>query len=344
MTTDLAIPGRPQIAVLIPCYNEALTIEQVVSEFRAQLPDAAIYVFDNNSSDATADEARRAGAIVVAERRQGKGYVVQAMFQKVDADIYVMVDGDGTYPAAAVRAVVAPVLEGDADMTIGSRLHALSHSQFKLLNLFGNTFYLALLNWIFKARLTDLLSGYRAFSRRFVKSIPLSGGGFEIEAELTIKALERGFRIVDVPVDLGTRPKGSHSKIRWVQDGILILNTILALFRDYKPLTFFGGAGLLLTGAAIVVALTLAVRGETAGSEVDLIATIVASVLFLSGMLLVVVGLVLHTIVRRFQELGYHMETLAAERVRSGAANRAQLPQAVDAGRSDVRARELAGD
>ncbi len=339
---DLAISGPPQIAVLIPCYNEALTIVQVVREFRAQLPEASIYVFDNNSSDATADEARRAGAIVVPERRQGKGYVVQSMFQKVDADIYVMVDGDGTYPAAAVRELVAPVRDGEADMVIGSRLHAQSHSRFKLLNLFGNTFFLALLNWMFKARLTDLLSGYRAFSRRFVRNVPIYGGGFEIEAELTIKALERGFRIVDVPVDLGERPKGSHSKIRWVQDGILILNTILALFRDNKPLTFFGGTGLLLVGAALAVMLALVFGSRDSGSQSQLIGAVLASGLFLSGLLLIVVGLVLHTIVRKFQEFNYHMETLANERSRSDGAPRVD-PQAVESGRRDVRARELAG-
>jgi hypothetical protein len=343
LTTDLSIPGRPQIAVLIPCYNEALTIRQVVAEFRAQLPEADIYVFDNNSSDATAEEARRAGAIVLFERRQGKGYVVQSMFQKVDADIYVMVDGDGTYPAAAVGGIVAPVAEGDAEMVIGSRLHALSHSRFKLLNLFGNSFFLTLLNWIFKARLTDLLSGYRAFSRRFVKSVPLSGGGFEIEAELTIKALERGFRIVDVPVDLGVRPTGSHSKIRWVQDGILILNTILALFRDYKPLTFFGGAGLAFSAAAVLVTATLVAGNRSPGSDVNLIAAIVAGVLFLTGLLLMVVGLILHTIVRRFQEFNSYMETLAGERARRDRPSRPPVPQSVESARSDLRAREAAG-
>lgn len=323
MTSDLAIPGRHDVALLIPCYNEALTIAGVVREFRAQLPEAAIYVFDNNSTDGTAEAARQAGAVVLVERRQGKGYVVQSMFQKVEADIYVMVDGDGTYPGAVVRNLIAPIRDDEADMVIGSRLHARSHSRFKLLNLFGNTFFLALLNWMFKARLTDLLSGYRAFSRRFVKSVPLSGGGFEIEAELTIKALERGFRIVEVPVDLCERPKGSHSKIRWIQDGVLILNTILALFRDNKPLTFFGGTGLLLTAAAVVVAAVVVAGSRAPESPAQLVAAVVAAGLFLCGLLLIVVGLVLHTIVRKFQELS-HLETLAYQGARAGSEERAR--------------------
>jgi glycosyltransferase involved in cell wall biosynthesis len=326
---DPAIPARPDIAVVIPCYNEALTIANVIAEFREQLPEAVIYVFDNNSSDSTSDEARKAGAIVISERRQGKGYVVQSMFQKVDADVYVMVDGDGTYPGSSVKQLVGPVLEDEADMVIGSRLHAQSHSQFKVLNLFGNTFYLALLNWMFNARLTDLLSGYRAFSRRFVKSIPLSGGGFEIEAELTIKALERGFRILDVPVDLGERPKGSHSKIRWVRDGILILNTILALFRDYKPLTFFGASGLLLSTVAAVAALTVAFGFRGQASDVKLLATVLSSGLFLAGVLLIVVGLVLHTIVRRFQEFDHYLN-LAYDRTRGHDRNFPAVPSMLE--------------
>ena len=341
MSTDLATPAPPAVAVLIPCYNEALTIADVVREFHEQLPEAAIYVFDNNSTDGTAERARRAGAIVMTERRQGKGYVVQSMFQMIEADIYLMVDGDGTYPPANVGALIAPVRDAEADMVIGSRLHALSHSQFKLLNLFGNTFFLALLNWMFKAKLTDLLSGYRAFSRRFVKSVPLSGGGFEIEAELTIKGLERGYRIVEVPVDLGKRPRGSHSKIRLVQDGILILNTILALFRDNKPLTFFGSTGILLTGVAVILAVTLIIGHHDPGSQSQLIATVVASALFIAGLLLMVVGLVLHTIVRKFQELS-HLETLAYHRALAGIEERAG--QQGDDGRSAARTHDRDAD
>src|SRR3989449_2267774 len=188
--------ARPRVAVLIPCYNEGLTIADVVRQFRAQLGDAVIYVFDNNSTDHTAEEASQAGAIVVRERRQGKGYVVQSMF-RLDADVYVMVDGDGTYPAASVHQLIAPILIGEADMTVGSRLHRQSRSEFKRLNRAGNRLFLLVLNSLFHAKFTDLLSGYRAFSQEFVKDNPVFAQGFEIEAELTIKALQRGYRIAE---------------------------------------------------------------------------------------------------------------------------------------------------
>ncbi len=246
-----ALP-RATIAILIPCYNEELTVAEVVHQFRAQIPEADIYVFDNNSSDRTVEKAREAGAIVFYERRQGKGYVVQSMFRQVDADVYVMVDGDGTYPPAEVHRLVEPVLKDEADMGVGSRLHDESESQFKSLNRLGNRLFLSVLNYTFKVRITDMLSGYRAFNRRFVKGVPLFGGGFEIETELTIKALERGYRIVEIPVGLTHRPEGSFSKIRIAHDGIRILNMILALFRDYKPLTFLGAAGLILIGLGFI--------------------------------------------------------------------------------------------
>ena len=226
---DMKLDGRlrsakPRIAILIPCYNEELTIAEVVAQFRAELPDADIYVFDNNSTDRTVEEARAAGALIFHEKRQGKGYVVQSMFRKVSADVYVMVDGDGTYPAAEVHRLIEPVLNDEADIVVGSRLHRDATSQFKTPNRLGNRFFLYVLNYTLGARITDMLSGYRAFNRGFVKGVPLFGGGFETETELTIKALNRGFRIVEVPVNLTTRPEGSFSKIRIFRDGFLILN------------------------------------------------------------------------------------------------------------------------
>ncbi len=186
---------QARIAILIPCYNEEPTITKVVRDFRAELPDADIYVFDNNSTDHTVDRAREAGAHIALERRQGKGFVVQAMFQQVDADVYVIVDGDDTYPPSEVHNLIAPVLEGKAEMVVGSRLMPSSESDFRLLNKAGNGFFLRLINSIFKVKLSDVLSGYRAFSREFVKTIPVFGGGFETEVELTVKALARGYRI-----------------------------------------------------------------------------------------------------------------------------------------------------
>jgi glycosyltransferase involved in cell wall biosynthesis len=299
-----------EVAVLIPCYNEETTVARVVESFRAELPRARVYVFDNNSTDRTAEEARRAGATVFHEPRKGKGFVVQSMFRLVDADLYVMVDGDDTYPAEAVHRLLAPVAAGEADMAVGSRLHAESRSEFKQLNRAGNRLVRATLNFIFRVRLSDILSGYRAFNRRFVKGLPLFGGGFEIETELTIKAVGRGFRLVEIPVNLVPRPDGSHSKIRLMRDGLIILNTTLALFRDYKPLTFFGSCGLLLVLLALIPG-ALSAAGVTAAVRIAL--ALVALALFLCGLLSITAGLILHSIARRSQEFEYHIGVLADE-------------------------------
>lgn len=299
---------RPRIAILIPCHNEEPTIGRVVRDFRGELPEAEIYVFDNNSSDATVEQARAAGARVAYERRQGKGFVVQSMFSQIQADIYVMVDGDATYPPGAVHTLIAPILRGDADMVVGSRLMEASDSEFRLLNRLGNNFFFTVINFIFKVRLSDVLSGYRAFSRMFVKNIPVFGGGFETEVELTIKALARGYRIREVPVRLTARPEGSFSKIRILSDGFLILNTILTLFRDYKPLTFFGGLGLVFIVLGSVPGGILLLDFIRTGVARDLPVALLALGTVLSGMLLIAVGLVLHTITRKFQELEYQLK------------------------------------
>jgi glycosyltransferase involved in cell wall biosynthesis len=304
---------KPKIAILIPCYNEELTVAQVVRDFRQELPDADIYVFDNNSSDRTVEIARAAGARVAFEHRQGKGYVVQAMFRDVEADIYVMVDGDNTYPAAEVHKLIAPVLAGEADVVVGSRLTNQSQSEFRALNRLGNRFFLGTINLIFKVKLSDILSGYRAFNRKFVKNIPLFGGGFETETELTIKTLARGYRVIELPIDLRARPEGSFSKIRIMQDGFLILNSILTLLRDYKPLTFFGSIGLLLILLGLIPGTVVIVDFVKTGLVPRLPSAVLAVGLVLSGLLSIVVGLVLHTIARRFQELDYQLKILASE-------------------------------
>jgi len=298
----------PKIAVLIPCFNEEITVGRVVNQFRAELPDAEIYVFDNNSVDGTVERARQAGAQIVFERRQGKGFVVQSMFARVEADVYVMVDGDDTYPASEVHKLIQPILSGEADMVVGSRLMSEVNSEFRLLNRFGNDFFLRLINSIFHVELSDVLSGYRAFSRDFVKNIPVFGGGFETEVELTIKALARGYRIRELPVRLTSRPEGSVSKIRIIEDGLIILTTILTLFRDYKPLTFFGGLGALVMLIGLVPGAVVVVEFVRTGLVPRLPSAVLAVGLELSGMLLIVVGLVLHTITRRFQELEHQLK------------------------------------
>jgi glycosyltransferase involved in cell wall biosynthesis len=304
---------KPKIAILIPCYNEELTVAQVVRDFRQELPEADIYVFDNNSTDRTVEIARAAGARVAFEHRQGKGFVVQAMFRDVEADIYVMVDGDNTYPATEVHKLIAPVVSGEADVVVGSRLTTKSQSEFRALNRLGNRFFLNTINLIFKVKLSDILSGYRAFNRKFVKNIPLFGGGFETETELTIKTLARGYRMIELPVDLRARPEGSVSKIRIMQDGFLILNSILTLLRDYKPLTFFGSIGLLLIFLGLIPGTLVIVDFIKTGLVPRLPSAVLAVGLVLSGLLSIVVGLVLHTIARRFQELDYQLKILAFE-------------------------------
>jgi len=299
---------RTTVAVLIPCYNEEKTIAEVVRQFRTELPAAAVYVFDNNSSDQTAALAKKAGATVFHERRQGKGYVTQAMFRQVDAEAYVIVDGDNTYPARAVHRLLEPIFSGDADMVVGSRLHAESQSEFKQLNALGNRLVLRVLNSIFRVKLTDILSGYRAFNRKFVKGLPLFGGGFEIETELTIKAIERGYRIIEIPINLTHRPAGSFSKIKFFRDGVIILNTILSLFRDYKPLTFFGGVGLFLILLAMVPGVLVTMQFFGTGTLSHPSWAVLAVGLGLAGMLLLVAGLILHTIVRRFQEIEHTLQ------------------------------------
>jgi glycosyltransferase involved in cell wall biosynthesis len=227
--------SRPvKIAILIPCYNEELTVAEVVCGFRREFPQAEIYVFDNGSTDLTEQRASEAGAIVCCEERRGKGHVVQAMFRQVEADVYVMVDGDGTYQASEARGLVEPILRGQAEMVIGARWTKDSRSKARAINLLGNRLFRATMNSLFGAGLNDVLSGYRAFSREFVKGVKLTGGGFETEVELTIKAVTGGYRVVEFPISLAERPRGSHSKIRVLRDGVAILGAVLSLFREFK--------------------------------------------------------------------------------------------------------------
>ena len=201
------------VAVIIPCYQEELTIGKVVEDFQRALPSARIYVYDNNCTDATAAIAKKAGAIVRRETKQGKGFVVASMFEQVDADILVMVDGDDTYDAAIVGALLEPVLEGDADMTVATRLHAYGDKSFRKFHLLGNRLVCAIINWMFKSQITDIFSGYRAFTREAASLIPITAHGFDVETELTLQALYRGLVIKELPASYRARPEGSFSKI-----------------------------------------------------------------------------------------------------------------------------------
>ena len=240
------------IAVLIPCYNEEQTIEKVVRDFRASLPEAAVYVYDNNSTDATAELAEKAGAIVRHEYKQGKGNVIRRMFREIDACCYVMVDGDGTYPAESARALVEPVLARNADMVVGDRLSSTYFVENKRpFHNVGNLLVRKSINWLFKCDIRDIMTGYRAFSYEFVKTFPILSRGFEIETEISIFAAQMNLSIENVVVRYCDRPKGSVSKLNTFSDGFKVLRTIVRLFRTYRPLAFFGyGASLLFVVSA----------------------------------------------------------------------------------------------
>ena len=232
---------KEKIAVLIPCYNEAKTVEKVVKDFKKVLPNADIYVYDNNSSDGTDKLAKKAGAIVRYERRQGKGNVIRTMFREIDADCYLMIDGDDTYPAKHAKEMCNLVLNENVDMVIGDRLSSTYFTENKRpFHNFGNKLVRALINHLFKSNVRDIMTGYRAFSYDFVKTFPVLSKGFEIETEMTIHSLDKNFYIKEIPVDYRDRPKGSVSKLNTFSDGFKVLKTIARLFKEYKPMRFFG--------------------------------------------------------------------------------------------------------
>lgn len=230
-----------KIAVLIPCYNEELTIEKVIKDFKKELPDADIYVYDNNSKDKTAELAIKNGVILRYEYKQGKGNVVKTMFYDIDADIYVMVDGDDTYPAEFVHKLIKPVIEGKADMCIGERF---SNGTYQKENKrpfheFGNKLVKKTINILFKTDLTDIMTGYRVFNKKFVKNMPVMTPRFEIETEMSLYALDKGFIIKEIPIMYRNRPEGSVSKLNTLRDGFKVIKTIIKMYKNYKPLKFF---------------------------------------------------------------------------------------------------------
>lgn len=253
--------GKGKIAVLIPCYNEEVTIHKVVSDFKRELPESDIYVYDNNSSDDTSKLAKDAGAIVRFEPRQGKGNVVRQMFRDIDADCYLMVDGDDTYPAEAARELCDPILNGEADMTVGDRLSNGTYAEEnkRAFHGFGNDLVRAMIKWIYGYSFDDVMTGYRAFSRPFVKTFPVMSEGFQIETEISIHAVDRRWRIKDVPIVYRDRPEGSVSKLNTIGDGMKVMIAIASLFKNYRPLKFFSLAALalaiigLLLGVPVIV-------------------------------------------------------------------------------------------
>ena len=305
---------RPRIALLVPCLNESQTIGKVIDDFRAALPEAEVYVFDNNSTDDTAHIARERGCMVFHESRPGKGHVTQAMFRKVQADIYLMVDGDDTYSARDVRKLLEPLQSGQADMAVGTRLQEFSQGSFRALHVLGNRVLTGIVNRIFQTSLSDMMSGYRAMSRELVGSTPVLSSGFEVETELTLRALEQGFTILEVPLAYQERPAGSTSKLRTFRDGLRVAASIVNIFRTYKPFTFFGAFGLvfLLGGLGVGTVVILDYFDDYYVEHVPL--AILATGCMILSFFSFGIGILLNTINERMREIAYTQRTLVRGR------------------------------
>jgi glycosyltransferase involved in cell wall biosynthesis len=297
------------IALLIPCYNEELTIEKVITDFQKELSNAKIYVYDNNSIDNTAEIAKKAGAIVKREYRQGKGNVVRSMFRDIDADIYIMVDGDDTYPADFVHKLIEPIKNGEADMVIGDRLSNGTYrdENKRPLHNFGNSLVRNLINRLFHSNLKDIMTGYRAFNRKFVKNMPINSEGFEIETEITLHSLDKRFLIQEVPIDYRDRPEGSESKLNTFSDGIRVLKTIFWVFKDYKPLSFFS----IFAGIFFIFALIVGVPVILEFIETSFVSKVPSAILSVGLMLISILalfsGFILDTVVKQHRE-SYEVE------------------------------------
>lgn len=291
----------PHVAVLIPCYNEAVSIAKVVADFRAALPGAAIYVYDNNSQDGTIAAARAAGALVRRESLQGKGHVVRRMFADVEADIYLLVDGDDTYDAAAAPAMVRALIEEGLDMVTATRASQVE-AAYRRGHRFGNRALTGLVGMIFGHRISDMLSGYRAFSRRFVKSFPALALGFEIETEFSVHALDLHMPVGEITALYRDRPPGSQSKLHTVPDGLRILRTILVLMKDERPLQFFSAAGAFLFVLGILLGTPIALEFLKTGLVPRLPTAVLATGLVLLASLSCAVALILDTVARGRKE------------------------------------------
>jgi glycosyltransferase involved in cell wall biosynthesis len=291
----------PRVAVLVPCYNEERAIAKVVADFRAALPDAKIYVYDNNSKDNTVAEARRAGAVVRSETHQGKGYVVRRMFNDIEADVYVLVDGDATYDAPSSPKMIETLLDDRLDMVVASRIDT-EEAAYRRGHRTGNLLLTGLVAHVFGRAFSDILSGYRVFSRRFVKSFPILSGGFEIETELTVHALELELPVGEVATPYYSRPSGSASKLSTWHDGFRILWTVLKLYRTERPLPFFGSFGIALALMSIGLAIPLVITYLREGLVPRLPTAVLSTGLMLLAFLSIACGLILDTVTRGRRE------------------------------------------
>ncbi len=294
------VPEQGSVAVLIPCYNEAVTIGKVVDDFHRVLPDATVYVYDNNSSDGTGEIAREHGAVVRAERRQGKGNVVRQMMRDIDTDYYLMVDGDDTYPAEAAPELLAPLMADEADMVVGDRLSNGTYGEEndRAFHGFGNDLVRVLIKWIYGFEFSDVMTGYRAYNAVFAKTMPVLSPGFEIETELSIHAVDKRWRIAEVPIDYRDRPEGSESKLDTFSDGCKVLLMILSLFKDYRPLALFSWVSLLFCVLGLVAGVPVVWEFAATGLVPKLPSALLAVALVFIGILSFTCGLILDTVVK----------------------------------------------
>ena len=293
-----------KIAVLIPCYNESKTVEKVVKDYKKVLPDADIYVYDNNSTDGTDKIAKKAGAIVKYEYQQGKGNVIRSMFRDIEADCYLMIDGDDTYPSENAKEMCDLVLEGKADMVIGDRLSSTYFTENKRpFHNFGNKIVRFLINKLFKNKVKDIMTGYRAFSYEFVKSFPVLSKGFEIETEMTIHAVDKNFKLVEIPVTYRDRPEGSVSKLNTYSDGLKVLKTIAILFKEYKPMAFLGIVSLLCLALSLILGVPVVVDYFNTGLVPRFPTLIVSGFILIMALLFTITGIILQVIVKKHRQL-----------------------------------------
>lgn len=305
------------VAVLVPCYNEAVTIAKVVDDFRRCLPDADIYVYDNNSTDGTAQIAADHGAIVRHEPRQGKGHVVRQMLRDIDADYFLMVDGDDTYPAEAARKLLEPLISGEADMCVGDRLSNGTYGEEndRAFHGFGNDLVRVLIKLIYGFKFSDVMTGYRSFNRVFAETMPVLSPGFEIETELSIHAVDKGWKIAEVPIDYRDRPEGSESKLSTFSDGFKVLKMIMSLFKDYRPMALFGWLALIFVVLGLIAGIPVITEFAHTGLVPRLPTALLATALVFMGLLSLASGLILDTVVKGTRKQ-YELQVLEVYRSR----------------------------
>lgn len=305
-----------KIAVLIPCYNEETTIEKVIKDFKKELPEADIYVYNNNSKDKTKEIAQKNGAIVVDEYKQGKGNVVRSQFRDIDADLYVMVDGDDTYPAEFVHQLIEPVRNGEADMAIGDRISNGTYQKENKRHFheFGNNLVRKAINVLFSTNLKDIMTGYRVFNKRFVKNMPVLSPKFEIETEMSLYALDKKYIIKEVPIVYRDRPEGSASKLNTVSDGIKVIKTIARMFKDYRPFRFFGIIALILLLLGLIIGIPVIVEFVKTSYITKVPSAVLATGLVLLSAVSFQSAIILDTVTRQHRE-DYELNLLRYEQI-----------------------------